>query len=349
MLQGLQQAMSYLSRRDFLKRIGIAGTSAATLGPSLLIALGNQSCQGLQIKEEGPVIYPPLNGQKIQPPADGCFIGFHYFRDYDPNYYGKKLGFNPKIAMKLIGYHSSIIYQNNIQTIADTGAYPFYYRPLNEIIFRGNLNDLIHNKEFRKSIEEYAKNIAEMGIPLFISTMREPNGDWFPWGKQPSNFKKMWKLMWQIFEDKGANEYATWVWEVNIVLGNIDNPHRYYPGNKYVDWIGLSAYSRNGIPITNESFSTLVANDYFSMRKNYPNKPIMMAEFGKSQGSSQPRWIQNAYETIRNWPGMKAAIYWNVYDFGLDDDANLSNDSYKVLRELLKDPYFIKGNTKPQM
>lgn len=54
--------------------------------------------------------------------------------------------------------------------------------------------------------------------------------------------------MWQVYEDSGANEYATWVWEIYADTSSTraDSPSRYYPGDRYVDWIGLSAYSRSG-------------------------------------------------------------------------------------------------------
>jgi hypothetical protein len=88
------------------------------------------------------------------------------------------------------------------------------------------------------------------------------------------------------------------------------------------------------------SFSYLVAKTYRDMRTNHPEKPLMQAEFGRTKTKRQPQWITKAYETIKSWPGMKAAIYWDSLNYSLGDDHTLSGESTKVLREVLKDPYF---------
>ena len=148
--------------------------------------------------------------------------------------------------------------------------------------------------------------------------------------------------MWQIFEDNGANKYATWVWEVYCPLGSRhDYPERYYPGDQYVDWIGLSAFARTQFPTSDISFSSLVSQTYREMRLKHPNKPIMMAEFGKTRESDQARWLKKAFETIKSWPGMKVAIFWNNLHWELRDDHTLSKESFEVYKEIMKDPYFI--------
>jgi len=53
------------------------------------------------------------------------------------------------------------------------------------------------------------------------------------------------------------------------------------------------------------------------MHNNHPDKPIMQAEFGKTQTNDQPYWLKNAYKTIKSWPGMKAALYWDWPDIAL--------------------------------
>lgn len=99
------------------------------------------------------------------------------------------------------------------------------------------------------------------------------------------------------------------------------------------------------IDIILHGFTTLVDNEECrkgmkKYAKDYPEKPIMQAEFGKTKHKRQARWIKSAYETIKSWPGMKAAIYWDSVNYGLGDDYTLSGESSEVYKEIMKDPYF---------
>jgi len=198
---------------------------------------------------------------------------------------------------------------------------------------------------FKKRLTKYAENIVKLKRPIFLSTMWELNADWFPWGGKPKESKKLWRHIWQIFEDSGANDYTTWVWEVFCTDASkrADRPNRYYPGDKYVDWIGLSAYSRDKYPNGSggKSFAELVDPTYTSMRVSHPNKPIMMSEFAKTTGRSQHRWLEYAFIYIRSIPGMKAAVFWNNYSAQEEDEHTLTDKSLLVYKKIMKDPYFI--------
>ena len=332
-----------VTRRDFLKK---SGQAALAVGGGLMLEALFTSCATTGFTETGPVIYPPLKGHKVQPPKEGCYIGFH--RDFWKPFYEsmvEKIGKKPKIMIPSVGMaaNSTSFPKWAVKYVASKDAIPFIYRDLSIDILLHGFGDLVDNKEFRKDITKYAKDIVKFSEPIFLCTMRELNGDWFPWGQKPEMAKKVWQLMWQIFEDNGANEYATWVWEVYspaVLQRKVDSPEEYYPGDKYVDWIGLSAYGRLKPLSPDLSFSFLEAGTYRDMRNNHPEKPIMQAEFGRTKDKRQPRWIENAYETIKSWRGMKAAIYWDSVNYGLGDDDSLSEESMKVLKQVLKDPYF---------
>jgi len=325
-----------INRRDFLKKTGQA--LVAIGGPELLATSGSGSAQE--------------KGQKVQPPETGCYIGLHHGGKISEYYGGfvDKVGKKPKIITPPIGWQSNVLKRDPppkdvLEMLTSWGAIPFLYRHLIEDIQMYGFSNLVTSKEFQQDITKYAQAMTEYGKPFLFTTMHELNIDAWPWSKQAGTAKKVWQTMWDIFEDNGANKYATWVWEVytaGTAVTWVDDPEWYYPGDKYVDWIGLSAYSRDGNEQTrNMSFKILTEDAYSKMHRSHPDKPIMQAEFGKTKGPSQAKWFKNAFETIKSWPEMKAAIVWDVYDIGLSDDANLSDDTLKMLGEILKDPYFI--------
>ena len=326
-----------LTRRDFLKK---GSQLALTVGGVLTVESLFNSCTTIALNEKRPLIYPPLKGHKVQPPQDGCFIGFHPFSENSPDYYRKRIGKGPKIFVPDYFFMEIKADFPSIRGISAQGAIPFVYKILSVDVGLHGFQNLVGNKEFKEGLTKYAKEIVKFGKPIFVNTMHELNGDWYPWCQQAGTAKKVWRYMWQIFEDNGANEYATWVWEVYCPAGsNHDYPNFYYPGDKYVDWIGLSAFARTGFLSGEKSFSYLVESTYRAMRGTHPDKPVIMSEFGKTIGGDQPRWLRNALKTIKSWPGMKAAIFWN--NIHERDDHTLSAKSFEVYREIMKDPYFI--------
>ena len=125
-------------------------------------------------------------------------------------------------------------------------------------------------------------------------------------GNTPADYVAMWRHVWQIFHDAGAT-HVTWVWSPNILFINKANPREQaeadlaalYPGDAYVDWIGLDGYN-NGLKSKWQSFTRLYEPSYDAITK-ISNKPLMVAEFGSSEkgappGKSKAAWIREAYQ-----------------------------------------------------
>jgi len=336
-----------MNRRDFLK----------TTGKTALIISGASGIQGLlngcvsqikPFKEEVPVIFPKLKGQKIQPPDAGCFLGIYSFVDSPRDWFTLKIGVEPKISTPMV--RTFEVYDKFPKTLAEriseSETIPFFYLDLTKYIEPHGFKNLIENKEFAERIKKYADDIVEFGKPIFISTMRELNGNWFPWGHNPKIAIKVWKHMWNIFEQRGANEYTTWVWEIYCPNGApssiIGNPNSYYPGDQFVDWIGLSGYSRDKINRTGSmSFNELFYETYKTMRRYHDNKPVMIAECGKTRSKNQSKWYGKAITSLKNMPGLKGFIPWNNINHELPSDCTFTEETYQLFKEVVKDPYFI--------
>jgi hypothetical protein len=347
-----------LTRREFFRK---SAKAALTVG-ALYNLSAVMGCGGLSFKEEEPVIYPPLRGQKVQPPEYGCYIGFHSSAIHNHihgtfEWLEERTGKAPKIIVPPYSQmmsNTSIWLWGDLRTkpldiIPHHRATPFLYRDITSDLVGIRFENLPGDKVFGRKIEQYARNVVKLGKPLFFTTMQEMNlpKKWTmgPWGQQPRAFKDVWRYMWQIFEDTGANEYATWVWEIYspYTSPNVGSPERYYPGDKYVDWIGFSVYSHDQFQVQRKPFSQLIGPTYSHLRKRHPEKPIMIAEFGKTKSSRQSRWIEQAYGYIKSRPGIKAAVYWDNVSghLGIDYSHHLSEESWIKLKEIFKDDYWI--------
>jgi hypothetical protein len=195
-------------------------------------------------------------------------------------------------------------------------------------------------------IKAFAKDASEFGKEFggfFFSTMVDMNGGWFSWGKNP-DFITAWRHIWQIFDDQGANLKATWVWVPYCPEGSpqhADDPELYYPGDKYVDWIGINAFSVVGNPKSDYMLNVLMRETYKQLFKKHPQKPFMVPWFARTNDSNQSRWLINAYSGIKNsFPAIKAAMYSDKTS-SHSGDHTLNPKSWQTLKEIFKDAYWI--------
>lgn len=166
-------------------------------------------------------------------------------------------------------------------------------------------------------LHQYAKDVATLGLPMAIRLDHEMNGDWYPWGERswsgdPLNgngrgdYVKMWQHVHDIFEAEGANQYVLWIWAPNIVNSLADFAKQdatylrsLYPGDEYVDWVGLSGYYRP--PYKDDQTPTF---DYTFGRsldqlRSITSKPIFLAEIGASEvGGSKPAWVADLFDAL---------------------------------------------------
>ncbi len=106
------------------------------------------------------------------------------------------------------------------------------------------------NGTYDKVIQQQAIQVKDFGYPVFIrfgaefninQGSRYSNGS-YSFGKDPSVFVSAWKQYVDIFREEGA-ENAIFVWDPNCVDIGPHSMNEYYPGNAYVDWVGI----RHGI------------------------------------------------------------------------------------------------------
>ncbi|WBM80296.1 hypothetical protein KIV56_01745 [Cryobacterium breve] len=171
---------------------------------------------------------------------------------------------------------------------------------------------------FDEYLHQYAKDVVATGLPVAIRFDHEMNSVWYPWaedngrgkainGNNPGDFVKMWHHVHDIFETEGANQFALWVWAPNII-NNLTATHQtpeylasMYPGDDYVDWVGLSGYLR---PPTSTDTRNNYTFDYtfgrsLAQLRQLTGKPIVLAEVGATEtGGHKVAWITSLFESL---------------------------------------------------
>lgn len=79
----------------------------------------------------------------------------------------------------------------------------------------------------------------ELDCPIVFRPLHEMNGGWFWWGNQnctPDEYIKLFRLTVDYLRSKNIDNLLI-AWSVNV-----DADFNYYPGNEYVDILGLDSY-----------------------------------------------------------------------------------------------------------
>lgn len=162
-------------------------------------------------------------------------------------------------------------------------------------------------------LHQYARDIATLGLPMAIRLDHEMNGIWYPWaertssgasinGNSPGQYAAMWKHVHDIFEAEGANQYVIWVWSPNIInnlpatLQSQSNLAGLYPGDDYVDWVGLSGYDRPPYKAENNGTFDYTFGRSLAQLRQLTHKKILLSEVGASEiGGHKPAWVSSFF------------------------------------------------------
>ena len=198
---------------------------------------------------------------------------------------------------------------------------------------------------------QYFKDAVDPAIlkgikdPIWLRPMNEFNGGWVPYGLKPDLFRKAWRRMYNIAEQIGAADQHIFVWSPNY-LSFPDKPwnkmEKYYPGDQYVDWVGLSAYPPSEKAAKNNDMRYPFENIAEAYDKYAHYKPFMISEGGFSKDIDPVRWVKEWFEFKTKRPLVKAVIWENHNDRIIA----LSPEALELYRKMVQDDYWLGENQK---
>jgi hypothetical protein len=177
----------------------------------------------------------------------------------------------------------------------------------------------IINGDFDAYITRWAEASKAWGYPYFLRFAHEMNGNWYPWSElmnenSSGQYVQAWRHVHDLFTGQGVTN-VTWVWSPNIEYTGCIPLERLYPGNSYVDWIGMDGY--NWGTLNNhrwQTFAEVFQQTYQNILKLSTGKPLMIAEMASTEaGGNKASWIADAYMTQLPtfFPEIKAVIWFN--------------------------------------
>ncbi|RIJ54727.1 glycoside hydrolase family 26 protein [Clavibacter phaseoli] len=190
-------------------------------------------------------------------------------------------------------------------------------------------------------IREWGAALAKWGGPVYLRYAHEMNGDWYPWaegvdGNGAGSYAAAWRHVHDVVVGAGATE-VRWVWTPNVPYTGSTALAGLYPGDGYVDVVGLDGYNW-GTSITGHSWvqpADLFGPGLERLRGIAPGKPIVVAETASSEvGGSKAQWDQDLVAYLQAQPDVQAFVWFDM-DKEADWRIGSSASSATALRDAL--------------
>jgi hypothetical protein len=191
-------------------------------------------------------------------------------------------------------------------------------------------------------LTQFAKDTKAWGHPFFLRFASEMNGSWVQWsetanGNHPGQFVQAWRHVHDIFSKVGATN-VTWVWCPNVENAQTTPLEELYPGDAYVDWLGIDGYNYSK-DLDNGSWASFAQVFQPTYRHlvgmTTSSKPIMIGETGAVEhGGSKPTWITDALvvQLPTNFPRVQAVIWFDSTIGSIDVSIASSPQSLAAFR-----------------
>jgi len=142
------------------------------------------------------------------------------------------------------------------------------------------------------------------------------NGFWYPWcqkanGNQAGDYVKAWQRVYRIFTDAKADN-VTWLWSPNVSYGGSTPLKDVYPGDEFVDWIGLSGYYGTAGTKNYRSFDSIFTATFHELAA-ITGKPIVVTETGATNAQGwRERWVREMFTQLPQHPQVIGVIWFEA-------------------------------------
>ena len=194
-------------------------------------------------------------------------------------------------------------------------------------------------------IKEFATAVRQLNLPIVIDFADEFNGHWEKWGTKyvtPRQYVAAWRHIHSTFLDAGASN-VIWAWAPNIVNPVPDVKLKpYYPGDAYVDWVGLIGYFTEGV---DNAFDSVFGPTRDRIR-TFTKKPILLLETAAVPGERRRADVHSLFTGVEADDDVIGFIWFN-YKKRADWRLEASPLALKEFKRLAADDRFGFDVRKP--
>jgi mannan endo-1,4-beta-mannosidase len=252
--------------------------------------------------------------------------------------FARAVGYQPSVYEFAQGWAVDQFDRNAIDNVAEHGMLPLIswepwdYRRQSKIASLSGIQpaySLSHiiNGDYDGYIRSWAGGVKSLPYTIAIRFAHEMNGNWYPWGvytngNSVGEYVKAWRHVHDIFTQIGADN-VIWVWSPNIIYGDTTDLADLFPGNNYVDWIGLSGYYGTPGMMQYRTFNATFDQTIAQLHR-FTDKPLVITETGATNVNGlMARWITQMFQELPAHPDIIGIIWFEgvtVVDWQVADN-----------------------------
>ncbi len=159
------------------------------------------------------------------------------------------------------------------------------------------------NREIAAGVQDeymlrFARSLSTFRGRVYIRYAHEMNGTWYPWSRDPIEYRRAWRHVVKLFNTAGAGN-VDFVWSPNpsLFLSKRDwerSVRVYWPGSRYVDAVGSTMINFGG----SKSYPVARFEPRFRALHKRFKKPLMLTEV-KTDRSGRIRWLLDLRRMLR--------------------------------------------------
>jgi hypothetical protein len=204
-------------------------------------------------------------------------------------------------------------------------------------------------------IRRQAGELKSLGRTVYFAFNHEPDGSSSAGMGTPREFAAAWRRVVAVYREEGAHN-VRFVWTLTDAAFGRDAA-RYYPGDAYVNDIGVDAYNWGECRGRDESWQSLAQliepHRRFGLR--HPGKGLMILESGTVEDPARPgrkaRWLSEAAAMFARpeYSQYTAYLHWDDRytrrpgDFKCEWDYRSSDTATRAWREMAAQPVLSAG------
>ena len=224
---------------------------------------------------------------------------------------GASIGRNPNLLGQYVTWNSPFDARAAANSVSYGALYFISWEPYNTTV------QAIADGASDAYISRFARAVRSFGEPVALSFGHEMNGNWYPWatnGTTAAEFVAAWRHIHDLFTQAGAGN-VIWVWDPNIInpMPNVQL-RPYWPGDAYVNWVGLTGYFATTGPHT---FAGLYGPTMTEI-SSFTSEPFIIAETSVETGPSETASVGNLIGGVKEHSNVLGLIWFNYDKLGID-------------------------------
>ncbi|MGR6321905.1 glycosyl hydrolase [Micromonospora soli] len=164
-------------------------------------------------------------------------------------------------------------------------------------------------------VKEFAAAVRMLNLPIALTFAHEMNGHWYSWGTKKTTaaeYVAAWRHLHEIFEQQGATN-VIWTWTPNVInyLRKV-SIKALYPGDAYVDWVGMDGY----YTVRGQKTFKDLFNPTIKEIRTFTRRPLLIVETGCEPAAGRPAQIADLLSNVARRKDMVGVAYFNINGSG---------------------------------